>query len=98
MPELWLPPPEVERQQRLAEQAERQRLRAPEPGPDDLPELRVLRRRYRRRWAQMLPPAGPGVVAFSIALALTAVLISPYVFWIGLALAVVVVSFATAFA
>lgn len=93
MPEIWLPPREAERQ-RLEEQAERQRLRAPEPGPDPEPLLHrawrqrasgepLYRYRYRRRYWAVRIPLWAWLVAAPLAVL---AVVSPWAFWIALAM------------
>ncbi|MBO0767004.1 MAG: hypothetical protein J2P50_20760 [Hyphomicrobiaceae bacterium] len=91
MTEIWLPPREAERQ-RLEQQAERQRRRAPEPiEPEallheawrDRPSREPMYRyRYRRRYWAIRIPWWAWLVAIPLALAL---LVNPWAFWIGLA-------------
>jgi hypothetical protein len=74
-------------EQRLEEQAERQRLRAPEPGPANVPtetfeeesEIPILRASlydYRKlRW---------GIGLLVLPLVLGGWLVNPWIFWLGL--------------
>lgn len=70
---------------RLEEQAERQRLRAPEPGPAELPDRELLSSAEPPNWVFAI---------LALTLGVLSVILGAWAFWVGLLAVIVLMTFA----